>query len=144
MDDITVVHGDTGMCPDGIGTFGSRAVAVGGTALMMSVDKIKAKAKRFAGNMLEALPTEIVYDAQGKLYVDGHPDKGVTIQEVAAASWNAVNLPPDTEPGLNETATSSRPTAPSRSAPTSASSRSTPRPARSSSSATSPSTTAAT
>jgi carbon-monoxide dehydrogenase large subunit len=102
MEDVTVLHGDTGTVPHGIGTFGSRAVAVGGAALLMSVEKVKEKAKKFAGQMLEASPADIVYDSEGMLYVDGHPDKGVTIQEIAAASWNAVNLPPNTEPGLNE------------------------------------------
>jgi carbon-monoxide dehydrogenase large subunit len=102
FDDVTVIHGDTGQVPFGIGTFGSRAIAIGGTAIMMSVAKVKEKAKRFAGQMLEASPSDIVYE-QGQLYVQGHPDKGVTIQEVAAAAWNAINLPPDTEPGLNET-----------------------------------------
>jgi carbon-monoxide dehydrogenase large subunit len=101
-DDVTVIHGDTAQVPFGIGTFGSRAVAVGGAALMMSVGKIKEKAKRFAGQMLEALPSDLVYD-KGMIFVQGQPDKGVTIQEVAGAAWNALNLPPDTEPGLNET-----------------------------------------
>ena len=66
IDDVTVLHGDTGTVPFGIGTFGSRAIAVGGTALIMSVDKVKDKAKKFAGHMLEALPDDIVYDARAR------------------------------------------------------------------------------
>ncbi len=102
FDDVTVMHGDTALVPFGIGTFGSRATAVGGAALVMSIDKIIAKAKRFAAHILEALPEEIVYEA-GRAFVAGHPDKGLTLAEIAAAAWNAPNLPPDTEPGLEFT-----------------------------------------
>jgi carbon-monoxide dehydrogenase large subunit len=68
----------------------------------MSVDKVIAKAKRFAGHILEALPDDIEYEG-GRAYVKGHPDTGLTLPEIAAAAWNAVNLPPDTEPGLEFT-----------------------------------------
>jgi carbon-monoxide dehydrogenase large subunit len=102
FEDVTVIHGDTGQVPFGIGTFGSRAIAIGGTAIMMSVEKVKEKAKKFAGQMLEAQPDDLVYDA-GKIYVQGHADKAITIQEIAAAAWGGRNLPPDTEPGLDAT-----------------------------------------
>jgi aerobic carbon-monoxide dehydrogenase large subunit len=102
IEDVTVVHGDTAQVPFGVGTFGSRAVAIGGTAIMMSVEKVKDKAKRFAGRMLEASPDELVYNS-GLVYVPEHEDKGVTIQEIATFAWNGVNLPPDTEPGLDAT-----------------------------------------
>jgi carbon-monoxide dehydrogenase large subunit len=69
---------------------------------MMSVEKVKAKAKRFAGHLLEALPEDLVYE-DGRVFISGHRDKGLTIQEIAAAAWNAPNLPPDTEPGLEFT-----------------------------------------
>jgi carbon-monoxide dehydrogenase large subunit len=69
---------------------------------MMSVEKVKDKAKRFAGKMLEASPDELVYNS-GLVYVPEHEDKGVTIQEIATFAWNGVNLPPDTEPGLDAT-----------------------------------------
>jgi carbon-monoxide dehydrogenase large subunit len=68
----------------------------------MSVQKVKEKAKKFAGQMLEAQPDDIVYDA-GRLYVEGHADKALTIQEVANAAWGGTVLPPGTEPGLEET-----------------------------------------
>jgi len=102
IDDVTVIHGDTALVPFGVGTFGSRATAVGGAAIVMSVDKVIAKAKRFAGHILEALPDDIVYE-DGRAFVQGHPDKGLTLPEIAAAAWNAGNLPPDTEPGLEFT-----------------------------------------
>jgi carbon-monoxide dehydrogenase large subunit len=102
LDDVTVIHGDTGQVPFGIGTFGSRAIAVGGPAIVMSTQKVKDKAKKFAGHMLEAQPDDIVYDS-GRLYVEGHADKAITIQEVANAAWSGTVLPPDTEPGLEAT-----------------------------------------
>ena len=102
MEDVTVIHGDTAQVPFGVGTFGSRAIAIGGTAIMMSVVKVKEKAKRFAGQMLEAAPEDLVYES-GQVYVKGHPDKGVTIQEIAWAAWSGRTLPPDTEPGLEAT-----------------------------------------
>ena len=102
IEDVTVIHGDTAQVPFGIGTFGSRAIAIGGTAIMMSVGKVKEKAKRFAGHMLEAAPADVIYD-QGRLYVQGHADKALTIQEVAWAAWDGRHLPADTEPGLETT-----------------------------------------
>jgi len=102
MDDVTVLHGDTSQVPFGVGTFGSRAIAIGGTAIVMSVEKVKEKAKKFAGLMLEASPDDLVYES-GRIFVPGHEDKGVTIQEVANAAWGGTVLPPDTEPGLEAT-----------------------------------------
>ena len=102
FEDVTVIHGDTAQVPFGIGTFGSRAIAIGGTAIVMSVEKVKAKAKKFAGQMLEASPDDLVYE-DGKIYVQGHADKAITIQEIAAAAWGGRVLPPDTEPGLEAT-----------------------------------------
>jgi len=98
-DDVVVVHGDTDALVYGIGTFGSRATAVGGAALMMSVDKIKEKAKTIAAHLLEARPEDMEY-SEGRMYVKGNPEKGSSIQEVAFAAFRAANLPPGTEPGL--------------------------------------------
>jgi carbon-monoxide dehydrogenase large subunit len=102
MEDVTVIHGDTGQVPFGIGTFGSRAIAIGGTAIVMSVQKVKEKAKKFAGQMLEAAPEDLTYES-GRIFIPGHEDSGVTIQEVANAAWGGTVLPPGTEPGLEET-----------------------------------------
>jgi carbon-monoxide dehydrogenase large subunit len=102
IDDVTVVHGDTAMVQYGIGTFGSRATAVGGAALMLSLGKIKEKAKKLAAQMLEASPADMVFEA-GKLYVRGSPDRAVTFVQVARAAYRGLNLPADTEPGLEAT-----------------------------------------
>jgi carbon-monoxide dehydrogenase large subunit len=102
IDDVLVLHGDTAVVATGIGTFGSRAMAVGGGAVVMSTTKVKDKARRLASHMMEALPDDVVY-SEGRIYVKGHAEKGVTLAEVAAAAWAGADLPPDTEPGLEAT-----------------------------------------
>ncbi len=102
IDDIVVLHGDTSVVATGVGTFGSRNTAVGGAALMMCLVKVKDKATRLAAHLMEALPDDMVY-SEGRIYVKGHADKAMTIQEVAAAAYRAVGLPPDMEPGMEAT-----------------------------------------
>lgn len=102
IDDVIVLHGDTGVVTQGIGTFGSRGLAVGGGALMLSLGKIKDKAKKFAAHMMDAAEDDLEWDG-GRIQVKGSPDRGLTIPEIAFASWNAVQLPPGLEPGLEAT-----------------------------------------
>ena len=102
LDDVTVIHGDTAQVSAGIGTFGSRAIAVGGTAIVMSLEKVKAKAKRFAAHEMEVQPDDLEFEG-GRLFVRGQPDRAMTLAEVAGLAYNAVNLPPETEPGLEAT-----------------------------------------
>ncbi|MBI4469043.1 MAG: molybdopterin-dependent oxidoreductase, partial [Acidobacteria bacterium] len=97
--DIIVVHGDTGIVQYGIGTFGSRATAVGGTALFHALQTIKEKAKRFAAHLLETEPERTVFN-QGVFTVEGDPGRSVTIQQVALAAYTAKSLPPGETPGL--------------------------------------------
>src|SRR5882724_10702065 len=102
IDDVTVVHGDTAMVQYGIGTFGSRATAVGGAALMLSLAKVQDKSKKLAAQILEAAPADMVFEA-GQIYVRGSPDRAVTFIQVAKAAYRGLNLPADTEPGLEAT-----------------------------------------
>jgi carbon-monoxide dehydrogenase large subunit len=102
IDDVTVVHGDTAMVQYGIGTFGSRATAVGGAALMLSIGKVQDKSKKLAAQMLEASPADMVFEA-GNIYVRGSQDRAVTFIQVAKIAYRGLNLPPDTEPGLEAT-----------------------------------------
>jgi aerobic carbon-monoxide dehydrogenase large subunit len=102
IDDVTVVHGDTAIVQYGIGTFGSRATAVGGAALMLSLAKVQDKSKKLAAQILEASPADMVFEA-GQIYVRGSPDRAVTFMQVAKAAYRGLNLPPDTEPGLEAT-----------------------------------------
>ena len=103
VEDVDIVHGDTGQVQFGTGTFGSRSAAVGGGAIYMSAAKIKEKAKRLAAHLLEAAPEDIVYE-DGKLFVAGAPAEAKTIQEIAlAAHVYAEDLPEGIEPGLEAT-----------------------------------------
>ncbi|MEE8326979.1 MAG: molybdopterin cofactor-binding domain-containing protein, partial [candidate division NC10 bacterium] len=102
LDDITVVHGDTAVVTSGIGTFGSRATAVGGTAVLQAATKIKEKARKIAANILEANPVDLVFSG-GKFGVKGVPKKGITIQQIALEAHLATNLPKRMEPGLSAT-----------------------------------------
>jgi len=102
LDDITVVHGDTAVVTSGIGTFGSRATAVGGTAVLQAATKVKEKARKIAANILEANPVDLVFSG-GKFGVKGVPKKGITIQQIALEAHLATNLPKRMEPGLSAT-----------------------------------------
>jgi len=86
-----------------MGTYASRSLAVGGTALVKAMDKIVAKAKKIAAHLLEAAEADIEF-ADGKFSVAG-TDRGVPFAQVAFAAYVPHNYPIDTvEPGLNETA----------------------------------------
>ena len=61
MEQVEIVHGDTGLIPFGMGTYGSRSGSVGGTAIHMSLNKIKEKGKKIAAHLLEASPGDIEY-----------------------------------------------------------------------------------
>jgi carbon-monoxide dehydrogenase large subunit len=102
IDSISVIHGDTAMVNHGVGTFGSRGLAVGGGALVMSIDKVKDKAKRFAAHLMDANIDDLIYE-NGGVYVQGSPDRGMTLPQISEAAWLAVNLPPGEEPGLQAT-----------------------------------------
>ena len=102
IDDIVVIHGDTGRQPQGIGTFGSRATAVGGAALIIATKQVKEKMAQIAAHMLEANADDLVFE-DGNIFVQGSPGSAVTFADVAATAHVAVNLPPDVEPGLEAT-----------------------------------------
>jgi carbon-monoxide dehydrogenase large subunit len=102
MDQVEVVHGDTGAIPFGMGTYGSRSASVGGTALHMSVNKIKEKAKKIAAHLLEASASDIEY-VGGQFQVRGAPGKAVPWGAVALTAYVPHNYPEGLEPGLEET-----------------------------------------
>lgn len=99
LDAVTVVHGDTAAVPKGIGTFGSRATAVGGTAIYQSAQKVKEKAREIASHLLEVDPDDLNF-AEGRFSVKGVPKKGFTIQQLAEEARVTKNLPKGMEPGL--------------------------------------------
>ena len=103
MDDVDIVHGDTSKVLFGMGTYGSRSIAVGGTAIVKAVDKIVAKGKKIAAHLLEASDTDIEFK-DGVFRVAG-TDKQVPFAGVSLAAYVPHNYPLDKlEPGLNENA----------------------------------------
>ncbi|MSQ49225.1 MAG: xanthine dehydrogenase family protein molybdopterin-binding subunit [Betaproteobacteria bacterium] len=103
IDSVDIVHGDTSKVLFGMGTYGSRSIAVGGTAIVKALDKIVAKGKKIAAHLLEAAETDVVYDRG--IYKVAGTDKQKTFGEVAFAAYVPHNYPHDKlEPGLNENA----------------------------------------
>ncbi|MGE0821663.1 MAG: xanthine dehydrogenase family protein molybdopterin-binding subunit [Candidatus Binatia bacterium] len=102
LDDVVVMHGDTGLMQYGIGTFGSRGMALGGTALLMSLDKVKAKARTIASHMMEAPPDSLEF-AEGKVFLKNDPTKFIAFQHVVEAAYGFKAGVPNIEPGLEAT-----------------------------------------
>ena len=99
---VSIVHGDTDKVQFGMGTYGSRSIAVGGTAIVKAMEKVEAKAKKIAAHALEASENDIVIE-NGEFKVTG-TDKSIALPMVALAAYTAHNLPDGMEPGLKETA----------------------------------------
>ena len=100
---VEVVHGDTGRIPFGMGTYGSRSLAVGGSAIVKALDKVIAKGRKVAAHLLEAAETDIEFK-DGKFTVAG-TDRSKAFAEIALAAYVPHNYPLDKlEPGLDETA----------------------------------------
>jgi carbon-monoxide dehydrogenase large subunit len=104
FEDIRVLHGDTQVSPKGMDTYGSRSLAVGGMALVSACDKVVEKAKVIAAAMLEASPDDMEW-TPGRFEVRGDPDKGVSIGEIALATFAAHKLPDGVEPSIDADAT---------------------------------------
>jgi carbon-monoxide dehydrogenase large subunit len=103
VENVEIVHGDTDRIPFGMGTYGSRSLSVGGSAIVKAVGKIVAKGKKIAAHILEASEDDITF-ADGTFTVAG-TDKSMTIGEVAGAAYVPHNYPlEELEPGLDETA----------------------------------------
>jgi aerobic carbon-monoxide dehydrogenase large subunit len=103
LEHVRILHGDTGIVKQGIGTFGSRSQAVGGAALHMAGGKVKAKMAKFAAALLEANEDDLVFE-NGMISVKGAPARGKAFAEVAGFAYIPVPLPEGLEPGLSEEA----------------------------------------
>ncbi len=99
MDDVEIVHGDSESVAFGMGTYGSRSIAVGGSAIVKSIDKIIEKGKKIAAHKLEANADDIEF-ASGKFTVKG-TDKSVGFGDVALTAYVPHVYPKDLEPGLD-------------------------------------------
>ena len=102
-DQVEIVHGDTDRVPMGMGTYGSRSLAVGGSAMVRATEKIIAKAKKIASHLMEASEDDIELN-DGRFTVAG-TDKSVAWGDVTLAAYVPHNYPlEEIEPGLEETA----------------------------------------
>lgn len=103
IEDVEVLHGDTDQTPMGWGTYGSRTTAVGGSALMRAIERIREKGTIIAAHQLEVSPEDVDF-AEGRFFVRGSPHLAKTIQEIALAANVAWDLPDGLEPGLEASA----------------------------------------
>jgi carbon-monoxide dehydrogenase large subunit len=99
IEDIVVLHGDTATAHFGRDTYGSRATALGGSAIVMSIEKIVEKAKTLAAALLKSTPKEIEFK-DGKFFVNGDGKNALGWGQLASEAYIAKNLPPGFEPGL--------------------------------------------
>ncbi len=101
--EVHFIDGDTDRVAFGMGSNGSRSMVVGGTALVLAATKVIDKGKKIAAQMLEAAVEDIVF-ADARFSVVG-TDRGVTLKQVAVASFQPARLPAGVDPGLIESAT---------------------------------------
>jgi carbon-monoxide dehydrogenase large subunit len=103
IENIEVVHGDTAKSAFGMGTYGSRSLPVGGSALAKALDKVVDKGKKIAAHLMEASEADIEF--KNGAYTVAGTDKNVPFGAVAFAAYVPHNYPLETlEPGLDETA----------------------------------------
>ena len=103
IENVEVVHGDTAKIPFGMGTYGSRSLAVGGSAIVKAMDKVVRKGKKIAAHMLEAAEADIEFK-DGKFTVAG-TDRSKSFAEISLSAYVPHNYPlEELEPGLDETA----------------------------------------
>jgi len=99
---VEVMHGDTATGPEGLDTYGSRSLSVGGESLARAAEKVADKAKAIVAHKLEAAVEDIEI-RDGSYRVKGSPDKAMTLAEVAGEAYVPIDLPEGMDPGLEET-----------------------------------------
>jgi aerobic carbon-monoxide dehydrogenase large subunit len=99
IEDIQVLHGDTDMLPTGQGTFASRGLTIGGSAVYEGLCETRQKMARIAARFLEC-PSEAIVFQNGRVFDRRYPDQALTFSQVASAAYRAEVLPPDMQPGL--------------------------------------------
>lgn len=100
FEDVQVVHGDTRAAPQGMDTYGSRSLVVGGTAVHHAATKVVDKARKVAAHLLEASERDLEF-TDGVFSVKGSPDARRTIQEIAFETFTSHDLPDGVEPTIN-------------------------------------------
>jgi carbon-monoxide dehydrogenase large subunit len=104
FEDVEVLHGDTAISPRGLDTYGSRSLVVGGAAVVNASQKVVAKARTIAAHLLEASEEDLQFEG-GTFSVRGTPGSGVSIQEIALATFAAHDFPDGVEPSIDADAT---------------------------------------
>src|SRR6476620_3785152 len=104
FEDVEIIHGDTQSSPKGLDTYGSRSLAVGGTAIVKATEKVVAKARTIAAHLLEASENDLEFE-NGSFTVKGSPGSAVSMGEIAFATFLGHNLPDGIEPTLDADAT---------------------------------------
>jgi len=104
FEDVEVLHGDTSISSRGLDTYGSRSLVVGGAAVVNAAVKVVDKARTVAAHLLEANPDDLEF-ANGTFSVRGTPGTGITIQDVALATFTSHNYPDDVERSIDADAT---------------------------------------
>ena len=99
LDDVEIIHGDSDSVAFGMGTYGSRSLAVGGSSIVKSVDKVLEKGAKIAAHLLEASVEDLDY-AEGKWTVKG-TDKSIAFGDVSLTAYVPHNFPEGMEPGLD-------------------------------------------
>ncbi|MGH7905091.1 MAG: xanthine dehydrogenase family protein molybdopterin-binding subunit, partial [Candidatus Binataceae bacterium] len=99
LEDVRVVHGDTGRVQYGIGTFASRSMAVGGAALVGAIGKLQDKMKKIASFMMEAPPDQLTF-AHKAITIGGDLSRSIPLQKVVDAAYQFRPAIPGLEPGL--------------------------------------------
>ena len=102
IDDVEVIHGDTAAVPVGVGTFGSRSAALGGSSALVAATRVRTKMEQIAANLLEVGADDIQLDG-GRFNVAGVPGKAMPFAAVAGAAYAGAGLSPGMSPGLEET-----------------------------------------
>ena len=103
-DDIEILHSDTSIAPHGLDTYGSRSLAVGGTAVYMATEKVIAKARTIAAHQLEAAEEDLEFE-NGSFTVRGTPSATLPLGAIAFGAFTAHNLPDGMEPTLEASMT---------------------------------------
>ena len=103
VDDVEILHGDTAQGPFGLGTYGSRSLAVGGSALVQASAKLREKIKAIGAHLLEVAVEDVEFE-NGVVAVKGAPGRQKTFAEIAMAAWLGSSLPPGMEGLLEATA----------------------------------------
>ena len=99
MDDVDIMHGDTNDVAFGMGTYGSRSLAVGGSAIVKSIEKVLEKGAKIAAHKLEASVDDLEY-SEGKWTVKG-TDKSIGFGDVSLTAYVPHDYPEGVEPGLD-------------------------------------------